>query len=186
MADIKAKDISIAQSIASSDLILGSSIAGTTANVTVETVGNYLINNLPIANLGNASVSSNILRIKDSIRDIQNLHSTMYQRRSLANNEWKYMDISITVPQNHIYLIEAVTTYQNTRPYGIALSHSNTRFDPYIFNDNTSNWSRINSGVCLSFGSETFYIWAKRDFVSPDATDNYYIRYVDLGEINSI
>jgi hypothetical protein len=56
MADIKAKDIAIASSVASNDLILGSSIAGTTANVTVETVGKYIINQLNLASLSNQTV----------------------------------------------------------------------------------------------------------------------------------
>lgn len=56
MADIKAKDIAVAQSITSSDLLLGSSIAGTTANVTVETVGKYILKQLNISELSNDSV----------------------------------------------------------------------------------------------------------------------------------
>jgi hypothetical protein len=64
MADIKAKDIAVAQSIASSDLILGSSIAGTTANVKVDTLGKYIVDTLPFASIGNVSVSTQINNIK--------------------------------------------------------------------------------------------------------------------------
>lgn len=66
MADIKAKDISVAQSIASSDLILGSSIAGTTANVKVDTLGKYIIDTLPVASLENVPVSELINDIKSN------------------------------------------------------------------------------------------------------------------------
>jgi hypothetical protein len=68
MADIKAKDIAIASSVASNDLILGSSIAGTTANVTVETVGNFILNNFPKSDLGNQSILPYTKNIHDKIK----------------------------------------------------------------------------------------------------------------------
>lgn len=67
MADIKAKDIAVAQSVAASDLILGSSIADTTANVRVDTLGNYIINNLSQSNIGNVSVSTAIATINNRL-----------------------------------------------------------------------------------------------------------------------
>ena len=67
MADIKAKDIAIAQSIASSDLILGSSIAGTTANVKVETIGNFILNNFPKSDLGNQSILPYVKNIQNKM-----------------------------------------------------------------------------------------------------------------------
>ena len=64
MADIKAKDIAVAQSIASSDLILGSSIAGTTANVRVDTLGNYILKNINQSDIGNVSTISFLSDLK--------------------------------------------------------------------------------------------------------------------------
>lgn len=57
MADIKAKDIAVAQSVGANDLILGSSIAGTTANVRVDTIGNHLINSLTYNSLNNKTLA---------------------------------------------------------------------------------------------------------------------------------
>jgi hypothetical protein len=72
MADIKAKDIAVAQSIASSDLILGSSIAGTTANVRVDTLGNYILKNIKQSDIGNVPTISFLsdLKTRFSIRQI--------------------------------------------------------------------------------------------------------------------
>jgi hypothetical protein len=67
MADIKAKDISVAQSVGANDLILGSSIAGTTANVRVDTLGNYLINTLTYSSLSNDTISNSINNINSKL-----------------------------------------------------------------------------------------------------------------------
>lgn len=182
MADIKAKDIAVAQSIASSDLILGSSINETTANIRVDTLGNFLINNLPIANLGNASVSSNISQIKNSIRNILTKHSINYKRQCSAAGEFKYMDISFTVPDNHIYIIEAQSIWNYTRCDGIGLSATNADFQPIVFNEKINI---RNSGTCIAYGPQTLFVWSKRAFVA-QGVDDYWINYVDLGEINSI
>ena len=80
MADIKAKDISVAQSITSSDLILGSSIAGTTANVTVDTLGKYIINILPFTSIGNVSVSTQIINIKSKQVTTRNAYDVLGKR----------------------------------------------------------------------------------------------------------
>lgn len=182
MADIKAKDIAVAQSIASSDLILGSSINETTANIRVDTLGDYLINNLPIATIGNKSVATNITQIKNSIRNILTKNSIKYQRQCSTADEFKYMDISFTVPNNHIYIIEAYSIWNYTRCDGIGLSASDNSFQPYVLNEYIN---ARNSGTCIAYGPQTLYVWSKRGFVA-QGVDDYYINYVDLGEINSI
>ena len=77
MGDIKAKDLNTAGSVAAGDKILGSSINGTTANVRVDTLGNYIINNLNQSNIGNVSVSTAIESINNrlirTVRLIQGL-----------------------------------------------------------------------------------------------------------------
>ena len=67
MGDIKAKDLNTAGSVAAGDKILGSSINGTTANVTVETIENHAIDTKTYTSLSNATVSATILNILNTL-----------------------------------------------------------------------------------------------------------------------
>lgn len=113
MADIKAKDISVAQSIASSDLILGSSIAGTTANVTVDTLGKYIIDTLPVASLGNVPVSTLINNLQNTIHETYNvLGKEMHLYKCgkivhIASPDDMRMEINAATPYRLLVLPEA-------------------------------------------------------------------------------
>jgi hypothetical protein len=118
MADIKAKDISVAQSIASSDLILGSSIAGTTANVKVETVGNFILNNFPKSDLGNQSILPYVKNIQNKIKRVS-IISKNYN--SPEPNVYSNVD-SFTL--NAPTLLYIKYAWSSAQPLGIAITNS--------------------------------------------------------------
>lgn len=180
MADIKAKDISVAQSIAASDLILGSSIAGTTANVTVETVGKYIIEQLNLSSLNN-TVSEYVRKLSSRIQNLtkfQNVSAKFAGTKSLA---WEYTGISLTIPRNHIYMMWGIADWGASTPKGIALSASDQYTWFQTMSENTSGILVFDTPPLIMRGQSTVYLWEKR--TNPGENINT-IRYIDLGEIN--
>jgi hypothetical protein len=116
MADIKAKDISVAQSITSSDLILGSSINGTTANVTVETVGNFILNNFPKSDLENQSILPYTKNIHDKIKQRYILNKAANPEE--ANVYSNVASFTLSAPT----LVYIKYEYRNNKPLGIFVS----------------------------------------------------------------
>lgn len=172
MADIKAKDISVAQSVGASDLILGSSIAGTTANVKVETVGKYIIDQLSLPSLNNSTVANRISQLlgKISISSIE----TRYQAQSL---DWEYTGLSITVPNNHIYLVQGQTGWSSAEPIGLGICKSisaEKRFAA-VTKENSSFYTPL----CLLASGETGYLMEKRVYV-PNNSNIEKITYIDI------
>lgn len=133
MADIKAKDIAIASSIASNDLILGSSIAGTTANVTVETVGNFILNNFPKSDLGNQSILPYAKDIHDKLKV-----ETLFRQNvaaAQANVYSRVGQIQLTTPS----FLHIEYYWGEAAPLGVILAYeqslSESIFSPVIFGE---------------------------------------------------
>lgn len=174
MADIKAKDISVAQSIASSDLILGSSINETTANVTVETVGKYIIEQLNIPSL-NGAISEYVLNLASKLTNIQFVGGNFTGTKSL---EWEYTGYSLTVPNNHVYLIWGNVGWGASTPKGAALATNNQNTWFQTMSENTSGTLIYNTPITIRT-SGTVYLWEKRAF---PGTNEDRIYYIDLGK----
>jgi hypothetical protein len=180
MADIKAKDISVAQSITSSDLILGSSIAGTTANVTVETVGEYIIKQLNLPTLPQGNVESCLLNLNNYINNIRKIYSVK-ERVPAPSSSWFYTGVNIEVPSNRIYLVWGESQWTSDAPKGIALSYDTSMLYPMSI-------IQVGNGVAASkycpaivASGITIYLWGKRDKASAGQGDYYVIYYMDLG-----
>lgn len=43
-----------------------------------------------------------------------------------TSNAWEVTNLSFTVPEGHIYIVEVVCTYTNGKPYGIGLHNSSS------------------------------------------------------------
>jgi hypothetical protein len=170
MADIKAKDIAVAQSVAANDLILGSSIAGTTANVTVETVGKYIIEQLNLSSLDGT--------ISERIQNLTKLQAVGQDFAGSKTLEWEYTGISLTIPNNHVYLVWGNAGWGETTPKGVALSSSNQ----YTWFNTVTE---ITSGILVYYtpplirSSGTVYLWEKR---AGQGTNRNNIYYIDLGK----
>jgi hypothetical protein len=148
MADIKAKDISVAQSVGANDLILGSSIAGTTANVKVDTLGKYIIDTLPFASIGNVSVSSLLNNIKSKQVTTYNVYNALgtelyvYKCGNFVHIEAPY-DMNMEIRARTEYTILTLPTKYRPpmRTYGT--------FNNVYTND---RWIRLDAN-----GNMTFY-----------------------------
>jgi hypothetical protein len=150
MADIKAKDISVAQSVGANDLILGSSIAGTTANVKVYTLGKYIVYTLPLASIGNVSASTQINNIKSKQVTTKDTYSALGKNIYV----YKYGNfVHIDSPHDMNMEINAGIRYN--------LLTLPTKYRPpvlvYGIFGNTSNdkWIRIDSAGNMFFYSST-------------------------------
>lgn len=174
MADIKAKDIAVAQSVAASDLILGSSINETTANVTVETVGKYIIEQLNISSL-NGTISDYVKNLASRLTNVQSVGGSFTGTKS---NEWEYTGYSLTVPFKHVYLIWGSVGWGDTTPKGVALSTSDQYTWFSTMSENTSGILMFNTASIIRT-SGTVYLWEKRYSAG---TNNDSIYYIDLGE----
>jgi hypothetical protein len=162
MADIKAKDIAIASSVASNDLILGSSIAGTTANVTVETVGNFILNNFPKSDLGNQSILPYAKDIHNKLK-VETIFNQEVSAES-ANVYSNVGQIRLTTPS----FLFMQYSWGNSLPLGILLSWdqsaSGNTFSPVLFGKNLSAETGKNPGSIYCSGfvpAGTFYIFVK-------------------------
>lgn len=180
MADIKAKDISVAQSIASSDLILGSSIAGTTANVTVETVGKYIIEQLNLSSL-NDTVSEYVRKLSSRIQKLTKIQNVSVSFTGTQSSEWEYTGLSLTVPSNHVYIVWGLGGWEETTPKGFGLSISNQRTWFRTMSENTSGILVFNTPPIILQGKVTMHLWEKR---WSNGTNTDTIQYIDLGEIS--
>lgn len=164
MADIKAKDISVAQSIAASDLILGSSIAGTTANVRVDTLGNCILNNLPQSDLGNQPILQYTKSMRDKLKPV-----TIVNQNFAPSEENVYSNVgafTLTAPT----LLYIKYDWGNAKPLGIAISDrptptSNNLLTPLIMAEYATLGSGIISGSIMATGfienAGTYYIFIK-------------------------
>jgi hypothetical protein len=182
MADIKAKDISVAQSVGASDLILGSSIAGTTANVTIETVGKYIIEQLNLSALSNTNVSNYIINLQSQINNIKRKKNVYGEFFSGNSNVYEYTGVSLTIPAGHVYIVEAVTSWKRSRPTGIALSEQSGggRYLAKLDVDSASQ-TAYRSGATIVSGEKTVYAWTRRWNPDGFGLDSFWIDYIDLG-----
>ncbi len=164
MADIKAKDIAVAQSIASSDLILGSSINGTTANVTVETVGNCILTNLPKADLGNQSILPYVKSIHDKLKPVVIINQEFTPAE--ANVYSNVGAFTLNAPT----LLHIRFNWKNAKPLGIAVTNSpsptsNNILSPLIMAEYATLGSNLLSGELNATGflekAGTYYIFIK-------------------------
>lgn len=139
MADIKAKDIAVAQSIASSDLILGSSIAGTTANVRVDTLGNHILKNINQSDIGNVSTISFLSDLKKRVT-----RRGIFNERIITESPNAYYKhpTPIVLSTPSILLIEYLWEYD--KPVAVGLS-------PYQEIANTMH----------------FFLFTSKDMISP-------------------
>lgn len=179
MADIKAKDISVAQSIASNDLILGSSIAGTTANVTVETLENHATNIKTYSSINNKTISAainDLFGIFSSMSNIQTVGGTF---TSTLSNAWEYTNYSLRVPNNHIYAVWGEAVYQNNAPIGCALSvYPNMKgFVSVAESPNVGADYFVQRSPIAIVSNTTLYLYEKRDHSGQNQS---YIKYIDL------
>ena len=164
MADIKAKDIAVAQSVAASDLILGSSIAGTTSNVTVETVGNCILNNLPQSDLGNQSILQYTKSMSDKLKPVTIVNQEFAP--SEANVYSNVGAFTLTAPT----LLYIKYEWGASKPLGIAISDrptptANNVLTPQIMAEYVSLGSNIITGGIMATGfiekAGTYYIFIK-------------------------
>lgn len=146
MADIKAKDISVAQSIASSDLILGSSIAGTTANVRVDTLGNYILKNINQSDIGNVSTISFLSDLKTRFSKSQIMRERITTE---SPNVYYKCPTPIVLSKPSILLLQ----YEWAADAPIAIGLSNR------------------TEVSETMG---FYIFMSKDMISPKPYSNRY------------
>lgn len=124
MADIKAKDISVAQSVSANDLILGSSIAGTTANIKVDVLGAFIANTQQFSTIGGKTLLQNLSSINKFISDFKNIKRTptvLYENTTI---NWEYTGSNITLSSNKLYIIWAETSFMHDRPQGLGISDS--------------------------------------------------------------
>lgn len=165
MADIKAKDISVAQSIASSDLILGSSIAGTTANVKVETIGNFILNNFPKSDLGNQSILPYVKNIQNKINRVSIINKYY---NSPEPNVYSNVD-SFTLNAPTLLYIKYV--WGSSQPLGIAItdypapSGQHNEFTPIIKAEYSNLLPNSIAGAIYTIGfienPGTYYVCVK-------------------------
>jgi hypothetical protein len=164
MADIKAKDISVAQSVTSSDLILGASIAGTTANVTVETIGNCILNNLQKSELGNQSILPYTKNIHDKIKPV-----TIINQKFSPAEANVYSNVG-AFTLNAPTLLYIRYEWGDAKPLGIAISDrsspaSNNVLTPLIMAEYETIGSQTISGAINATGfienAGTYYIFIK-------------------------
>ena len=175
MGDIKAKDLNTAGSVAAGDKILGSSINGTTANVTVETVGNYIIEQLTLISLGNTT-SGKILNLESRIRNLKNIQTVGGNFTGSKTSEWEYTGYSLTIPNNHVYLVWGDLGWGESTPKGVALSLSNQYKWFSTLSESDSGIFVFNTAPLIK-NSGTLYLWEKRN--SP-GTNIDRIQYIDL------
>ena len=124
MADIKAKDISVAQSVSANDLILGSSIAGTTANIKVDVLGAFIANIQQFSTIGGKTLLQNLSSINKFISDFKNIKRTPTVSFENTTVNWEYTGSNITLSSNKLYIIWAETKFMHDRPQGIGISDS--------------------------------------------------------------
>lgn len=176
MADIKAKDIAVAQSIASSDLILGSSINGTTANVLVETLENHTINTKTYQSLGGATVSAVLSNLSNSFEAFKTV-KTIGDVRSLEPG-FRYSGVSVTVPNNKIYLLWANHPWVNTPAYELGFSASNQTFYAQVYVQTSEHVASVElTPIIIGQPGRTYYLWVNR---GSNAQNQIYIQYLDL------
>jgi hypothetical protein len=180
MADIKAKDIAVAESIASSDLILGSSINGTTANVTVETLENHAINTKTYSSLNNLSVQEYCNFLFNQTKMPRTLHSSAIDFAVTQQNVWENTNISVTVPQNHLYLIYAWTGFSNAATTGMLLSDDPVALDYVSISVLESGTRCVRQTPAVIVRGKTITLWVKRTSTKSERTS---LNWIDLGEL---
>ena len=179
MGDIKAKDLNTAASVAAGDKILGSSINGTTANVTVETVGKYIIDQLGLTSLSNASVSTVINNLKTQTNLIRHVNTIIEQRTGTQANAWEYTGISFTPTSGHLYMIWGVAEWQNSKPIGCGLSDDPVRVRFHTFNECGGDIETgYTSGILITSRTAPIYLFEKR---TSNGRNYSSINYIDLG-----
>ena len=174
MADIKAKDIAVAQSIAANDLILGSSIAGTTANVTVETLGNHINKNITYSEISNKSV----------IQYLQNNSLKLSEKRLFYYNNFsagvasELVKVPETITLTKHSIINVTYGWNDERPMFIGISPNATISSTLTFIDweasellrNYTN--KIPTQLYLStvLSPGTYYVYIKAGNVSSNGS----------------
>lgn len=139
MADIKAKDIAVAQSVAASDLILGSSINETTANVRVDTLGNYILQNINQSDIGNVSTIAFLSDLK-----------TRFSRRVIFNEK------IVTESPNEYY--KHPTPIVLSKPSIISMDYDWTDDKPVAVG--LSSYQEVTNSM-------NFKIYMSKDMISP-------------------
>ena len=178
MGDIKAKDLNTAGSVAAGDKILGSSINGTTANVTVETLENHAVDTKLYSSLSNQTVSAAINSLKSIFSSMSNIQQIGGFFTTSSSNTWEYTNYSLTIPNNHLYAIWGETVFYNNAPRGCALSSSSNSkaFLSVTEVPDGQNYYITRSPIILVSGA-TVYLYEKRDHFGQNQS---FIKYIDL------
>lgn len=182
MGDIKAKDLNTAGSVAAGDKILGSSINGTTANVTVETLENHAINTKTYSSLNNLSVQGYCGFLFNQTKMSRTLHSVTTNYAVTRSDVWEKTGLSVTVPNNHIYLVYGWTGFANAPTRGMALSDDERGVDAVsiAFLDSTARCIRQTPAAIVT--GKTITLWVRRTNM---ASEKMGLNWIDLGEIIS-
>lgn len=146
MADIKAKDIAVAQSVGANDLILGSSINETTANVRVDTLGNYILQNINQSDIGNVSTI-------DFLSDLKTRFSIsrIMRERIITESPNVYFKHPTPIVLNKPSILVIDYEWSADNPIAVGLSQDTS-----------------------VTGTMSFYIYMSKDMISPKPYSNQY------------
>ena len=182
MGDIKAKDLNTAGSVAAGDKILGSSINGTTANVTVETLENHAVDTKTYTSLSDKTISGKFSDVDAFISRIKTANGVQQNIMVTQANSWAYSGLSLTVPANHIYIVWGEAGFNNSWARGLSLNRSSSSMDGIfsISEINEANRPVFKTPAIVLVGGSTCYLWSKYAETTSSTSEYTSIKYIDI------
>lgn len=81
-------------------------------------------------------------------------------------NEYVYTGLSFTVPKNTLFIFTAKAFYENSEPFGISITNSDSSYSKNTVIENNEKYPTTLTSICDRAAMEvTYYIWAKYKFV---------------------
>lgn len=82
-------------------------------------------------------------------------------------NEYVYTGLSFTVPKNTLFIFTAKAIYENSEPFGISITNSDSSYSKNtVIENNEKKYPTTLTSICDRAAREvTYYIWAKYKFV---------------------